>query len=81
MNTEQQLTSNLSIKENAVSFLQLASSGKVRKAYKRYISPNFRHHNPYFRGDAESLMLAMEENAAKTPDKILDVTRAIQEGG
>ncbi|MFA4133969.1 MULTISPECIES: nuclear transport factor 2 family protein [unclassified Brevibacillus] len=68
------------LKENAVSFLQLVASGNVREAYQRYTSPNFRHHNPFFRGDAHSLMLAMEENAAKNPHKILEVKRAIEEG-
>ncbi|MBT2701621.1 nuclear transport factor 2 family protein [Bacillus sp. ISL-40] len=79
MSTDQQSTSNLSLKEKAVSFLQLVASGKVREAYQTYISPDFRHHNPYFRGDAESLMLAMEENATMNPQKILEVKLAIQE--
>ncbi|WP_066066982.1 nuclear transport factor 2 family protein [Neobacillus soli] len=70
---------NLSLKEKAVSFLQTVASGKVREAYRTYIGPDFRHHNPYFRGDAESLMLAMEENAAMNPDKKLEVKLAIQE--
>lgn len=69
-----------SLKERAVSFLQLVASGEVREAYRRYISPDFRHHNPFFQGDAESLMLAMEENAAKNPNKILEVKRVIEEG-
>ncbi|CAI8907820.1 SnoaL-like domain-containing protein [Brevibacillus sp. IT-7CA2] len=69
-----------SLKENAVSFLQLVASGNVREAYQRYAGPNLRHHNPFFRGDAHSLMLAMEENAAKNPHKILEVKRAIEEG-
>ena len=68
------------LKENAVSFLQLVASGNVREAYQRYTSPNFRHHNPFFRGDAHSLMLAMEENAAQNPHKVLEVKRAIEEG-
>ena len=63
-----------------MSFLQLVASGKVREAYQRYIGPEFRHHNPFFHGDAESLLLAMEENAAKNPNKILEVKRAIEEG-
>ena len=79
MSTEQQSISNLSLKEKAVSFLQLVASGQVLEAYKRYISLDFSHHNPYFRGDAESLMLAMEENAKQNPDKKLDVKLAIQE--
>ncbi|MBP1962983.1 nuclear transport factor 2 family protein [Paenibacillus aceris] len=67
-------------KEKAVSFLQLVASGDVREAYRSYIGPEFLHHNPFFRGDADSLMLAMEENAAKNPHKILEVKCAIEEG-
>jgi len=67
-------------KEKAVSFLQQVASGEVREAYRRYIGTEFRHHNPYFRGDADSLMLAMEENAAKNPQKIFEVKRVIEEG-
>ncbi|RST71498.1 nuclear transport factor 2 family protein [Siminovitchia acidinfaciens] len=69
-----------SLKENAVSFLQMIASGEVREAYRSYIGPDFRHHNPFFRGDADSLMLAMEENANKNPHKILVVKRVIEEG-
>ncbi|PGY06371.1 polyketide cyclase [Bacillus sp. AFS031507] len=79
MSTDQQSTSNPSLKEKAVSFLQLVASGKVREAYQTYISPDFRHHNPYFRGDAESLMLAMEENSTMNPHKILEVKLVLQE--
>ncbi|MFC4801600.1 nuclear transport factor 2 family protein [Neobacillus sp. GCM10023253] len=68
-----------SLKENAVSFLQLVASGEVREAYSRYISPDFRHHNPFFRGDADSLMLAMEENAVHNPNKSLEVKRVIED--
>jgi predicted SnoaL-like aldol condensation-catalyzing enzyme len=70
----------MSRKQAAVSFLHLASSGKVREAYRAYLGPGFRHHNPYFRGDAESLMKAMEENAAKNPHKVLEVQRALEDG-
>ncbi|MFP3124637.1 nuclear transport factor 2 family protein [Ectobacillus funiculus] len=69
-----------SLKEMAVSFLQLVASGEVREAYRRYIGPDFRHHNPFFPGDADSLMLAMEENATKNPHKTLEVKRVIEEG-
>lgn len=80
MSTKPQITSSLSQKEKAVSFLQLVAQGQVREAYQLYISPSFSHHNPYFPGDADSLMLAMEENAVKNPHKKLDIKLAIQEG-
>lgn len=67
-------------KDAAVSFLKLAASGKVREAYSKFVGVGFRHHNPFFEGSAESLMMGMEENARQNPDKILDVKRAIAEG-
>lgn len=69
-----------SLKEKAQSFLQMVASGEVREAYLKYISPEFRHHNPFFPGDADSLMAAMEENAIKNPNKIIEVKRVIEEG-
>jgi predicted SnoaL-like aldol condensation-catalyzing enzyme len=71
---------NQSPKDAAVEFLMLAATGKVREAYERHVGPGFRHHNPWFRGDAESLRTAMEENAAQNPDKTLEVQMSLQEG-
>ncbi len=59
----------------AVSFLKLAASGNVSEAYANYISPTFRHHNPYFAGDAESLKKGMAEAAAKFPNTMLEGLR------
>jgi predicted SnoaL-like aldol condensation-catalyzing enzyme len=75
-----QVDRTLTKKEIAVSFLQLAASGSVREAFQSHAGPDFFHHNPYFRGDAESLLAAMEENAAANPDKTFEVKRAIEEG-
>jgi predicted SnoaL-like aldol condensation-catalyzing enzyme len=38
------------------------------------------HHNPYFRGDAESLMKGMEDNAREHPQKELEIIDALEEG-
>ncbi|MCG1021494.1 ester cyclase [Sutcliffiella horikoshii] len=67
-------------KEAAISFLQMVASGKIREAFERHIATDFCHHNPYFRGDAESLMLAMEENAVQSPNKTLEVKHAMEDG-
>ena len=67
-------------KESAISFLKLAASGNVSEAYANYISPTFRHHNPYFAGDAESLKKGMAEAAAKFPDTTLEVQHIFEEG-
>lgn len=67
-------------KNNAVTFIKMASSGKVREAYQNFVGAGFRHHNPYFEGSADALMAGMEENAHQYPEKALDVKRTIAEG-
>ena len=67
-------------KDAAISFLKMASRGDVSEAYSKFVGLEFRHHNPYFEGSAESLLTAMEENARENPNKTLDVKRAIAEG-
>lgn len=67
-------------RDAAISFLKIASYGEVREAYSKFVGPNFRHHNPFFEGSAETLMTAMEDNARDNPDKTLDVKLAIAEG-
>jgi predicted SnoaL-like aldol condensation-catalyzing enzyme len=67
-------------KDAAVSFLELASSGKVREAYSTFVGHGFKHHNPYFEGSAEALEKGMQENADQNPEKSLEVKRAIEDG-
>ncbi|WP_409250571.1 nuclear transport factor 2 family protein [Bacillus sp. SCS-153A] len=67
-------------KTSAESFLQMVASGSVREAFDKYTDKEFVHHNPYFKGDAESIMRAMEENAEQNPDKVFEVLRSIEEG-
>lgn len=66
-------------REIATSFLEMAASGKVREAYKKYVSLNFRHHNAFFEGDRESLMLAMEDDAVKNPNKKLRIRLTLED--
>ncbi len=63
----------------ATSFLKNAASGKLDEAYS-HVSPNFRHHNPYFAGDAESLKAGMADAAAKFPNASLEVQRVFEDG-
>lgn len=67
-------------KDTAISFLNLVIDGKIREAYDRHVSPNLRHHNPYNKGDANSLMTGMEEADKQFPSKVFRVQCAIQEG-
>lgn len=64
----------------AVSFLKLAATGKLNEAYDNYIAPNFRHHNPYFAGDAESLKAGMATAHKQFPDTTLEVQHAWEDG-
>jgi predicted SnoaL-like aldol condensation-catalyzing enzyme len=65
--------------EAAVDFLRLAASVNVAEAFRKYAGASFRHHNPFFPGTAESLMAAMTDNAAKNPDKVLEVQHVIEQ--
>lgn len=67
-------------KEAAMDFLRLVASGKVGEAFRKYVGPELRHHNAFFRSDAESLKAAMEENAAQSPNKVLEIQRALEDG-
>ena len=67
-------------KDTAVNFLKMASSGKVREAYSKFVGDGFKHHNPYFEGSAEALEAGMQENADQNPYKSFEVKRAIAEG-
>ena len=65
--------------EVALSFLRLASSGKVSEAFERYVvREGFRHHNPYFRGDADSLKKGMMEAHQQFPQTTLEVIRVFE---
>ena len=67
-------------KEKAKTFLKMAASGDVRAAYEKFIAPNFIHHNQYFKGDRQSLMLAMEEASKTSPNKLIDVKQVFEDG-
>lgn len=67
-------------KEIALDFLALCSKGNSKEAFGKYAGPKFRHHNVYFRGDADTLMKAMEENARQMPEKTFEVKHALQDG-
>jgi predicted SnoaL-like aldol condensation-catalyzing enzyme len=67
-------------KEAATGFMKAVAAGQVREAYERYVGAGFKHHNPFFRGDAPSLQEAMEQNAKQHPDKVLEIQTVIAEG-
>jgi predicted SnoaL-like aldol condensation-catalyzing enzyme len=71
---------SMSRKESAVAFLSRIVAGDVKGAYERYVGRGFRHHNPWFAGDADSLRKGMEENESTDPGKVLTVRTALEDG-
>lgn len=67
-------------KEIAQDFLKLASKGESREAFQRYVGNGFKHHNVFFKGDAQTLITAMEENARKNPDIRTEIHHVLEEG-
>src|ERR671923_3020244 len=59
----------MSRKQKATSFLEMASAGWVDKAYRDYLTEDFRHHNPFFPAETEALAGGMKEDAAAHPYK------------
>ena len=67
-------------KDTAISFLRLVVSGKVQEASDKCVASGLRHHNPYFRGDAQSFKVAMQDDETTHPHKIFDVQHALEDG-
>lgn len=67
-------------RDTAVAFLRMCARGEVRDAYRRHVAEGFVHHNAWFPGDRESLLLAMEKSAATDPNKAFEVKHVVDGG-
>lgn len=70
----------MSKKEMAATFLKEAAVGDVDAAYEQYVHQDFIHHNAYFKGDRETLRVAMKENQNEFPDKEYTTLRTLEDG-
>lgn len=66
-------------KELVTDFLKMLFENKVREAYAKHISADFIHHNQWFKGDRESLMLAMEEAHNANPHATISIKQILEE--
>ena len=66
-------------KEIAKKFLTLCAKGKSQEALDLFAAKNFKHHNAFFKGDAKTLILAMEENARQNPNKTFEIKHALED--
>lgn len=64
----------------AIGFLRMCARGEVRVAYERHVAAGFVHHNAWFPGDRESLLLAMEKSAAAEPNKAFEPKQVVDGG-
>ena len=64
----------------AKEFLQMACDGRVVQAYAEHVATDFRHHNPWFRGDAAALRDGMAQNVAQFPHKSIRFVRTVEDG-
>lgn len=67
-------------KDTALTFLQMVTAGNIAEAFQKYVSQNFRHHNPFFQSDAHSLQEGMEANHQQFPDKVYEAKHLVEEG-
>lgn len=67
-------------KQIFTDFLTKCAGGHSREAFKSYVSSDFKHHNAYYKGDANTLMVAMEENAIENPGKNFQILRQMEDG-
>jgi predicted SnoaL-like aldol condensation-catalyzing enzyme len=70
----------ITYKQIAQEFLINASGGTVRSYFEKYVHPDFKHHNVFFKGDAQTLLEAIEANARNNPHKSFEIKRTLQDG-
>jgi predicted SnoaL-like aldol condensation-catalyzing enzyme len=66
-------------KDIAHHFLTLCAKGESREAFQLYVAHEFKHHNAFFKGDRESLMIAIEESAISNPNKVFEIQRILED--
>jgi predicted SnoaL-like aldol condensation-catalyzing enzyme len=64
----------------AQDFLRKVCDGRIAEAYSDHVAADFRHHNPWFRGDAAALQAGMAQNAAQFPQKAIRFVRSLEDG-
>ncbi|MAZ27275.1 MAG: polyketide cyclase [Cytophagaceae bacterium] len=67
-------------KEIAQDFLSLCSGGDPHKAFAKYTAVQFKHHNAFFKGDAETLENAMAEASLHAPKQTIEFKHILADG-
>ncbi len=64
-------------KQAAVQFLQMVMAGQITEAYRQYVDPWGKHHNPSFPAGFPALQKAMIENQVLFPDKQMTIKNVL----
>ncbi len=64
----------------ALKFLELVINGKIDEAYQRFVAPDGKHHNAYFRAGFPTLREGMKGNEAQFPNKRFEVKQVLGDG-
>lgn len=67
-------------KQMVVQFLQLVAAGQITEAYRQYVDPWGKHHNPFFPAGFPALQKGMMENHLQFPNKLLTVRNVLGDG-
>ncbi|MFQ5986646.1 MAG: ester cyclase [Thermoplasmata archaeon] len=67
-------------KQTAVELLQLAAAGTAHGATDRFLTPDFKHHNPHVPAGIGPLTEAMRADAKNVPNKRLDIKHVLAVG-
>ncbi|MFQ5919841.1 MAG: ester cyclase [Thermoplasmata archaeon] len=67
-------------KRTAVELLQMAVDGTAHEVVSRFLTPDFKHHNPDVPAGIKALTRAMRDDAEKVPNKRLDVRHVLVDG-
>ena len=67
-------------KKIAQEFLALTEKGEVKKAFDTYVADDFKHHNPRFKGDRETMIGTMEKTAKAFPKLEAKRIHALEDG-
>jgi predicted SnoaL-like aldol condensation-catalyzing enzyme len=67
-------------KQIARQFLELVGAGRIDEAYRKYVAPDGRHHNPSFAAGFPALQAGMQANFTQFHGMHVSIRNVIGEG-
>jgi len=67
-------------KQIATEFLQMAARGEAIEAVRQFCTSACKHHSPYFPAGMLALAKAMEDDAKRHPNKVVNRKHVLGEG-